>query len=616
MSADPRPGWRPWRSRPKEEEDDTGPRTGPGAQLGEPGKYAYAALCAVSLASLFPDQEESAYRTGVVEELVRWLELSDTVMPSMLAFAGGLGAEGTETFARILLSEPLLADQPGSIMLDLVSFSLKDGSYDARMRVLVSHMAGLLTIPLAELEDAEDYLLECLKDEKEAESEMDEDKRKKERRKRLKRYLLIGLATVGGGTVIGLTGGLAAPLVATGAAAIIGTGAMALGSAAGAAIIGSLFGAAGAGLVGYKMKKRVGAIEEFEFLPLTEEKQLRITIAITGWLSPGKYGSFTAPWSSLLQSKEQYCLAWESKYLLELGSALDTLWNGLVNMVAQEALKYTVLAGIVTALTWPASLLAVAGVIDNPWGVCLHRSTEVGKHLAQILLSRRQGKRPVTLVGFSLGARVIYFCLQEMAKEKDCEGIVEDVVLLGAPVDGDPKSWKQITKVISGRIINGFCRGDWLLRFVYRTASIQLNVAGLQPVCLDDRRMVNVDLSSIVNGHLDYMKQMDAILKAVGLKTRPGLQEQGGLLAGPPPPSEEEKQGVAPDGAASEGPSGLGRPGTGGPKEGEGLNGNEDSWCWAPVSTPGQECEVSPARASQKEDPPEIHSSSSSSSPS
>uniref|UniRef100_A0A8C6XQB7 Transmembrane and coiled-coil domains 4 n=1 Tax=Naja naja TaxID=35670 RepID=A0A8C6XQB7_NAJNA len=576
MSADPRPGWRPWRSRPKEEEkeDDTGPRTGPGAQLGEPGKYAYAALCAVSLASLFPDQEESAYRAGVVENLVRWLELSDTVMPSMLAFAGGLGAEGTETFARILLSEPLLTDQPGAIMLDLVSFSLKDGSYDARMRVLVSHMAGLLTIPLAELEDAEDYLLECLKDEKEAESEMDEGKRKKkERRKRLKRYLLIGLATIGGGTVIGLTGGLAAPLVATGAAAIIGTaGATALGSAAGAAIIGSLFGAAGAGLV----------------------------------------GSFTAPWSSLLQSKEQYCLAWESKYLLELGSALDTLWNGLVNMVAQEALKYTVLAGIVTALTWPASLLAVAGVIDNPWGVCLHRSTEVGKHLAQILLSRRQGKRPVSLVGFSLGARVIYFCLQEMAKEKDCEGIVEDVVLLGAPVDGDPKSWKQITKVISGRIINGFCRGDWLLRFVYRTASIQLSVAGLQPVCLDDRRMVNVDLSSIVNGHLDYMKQMDTILKAVGLKTRPGLQEQGGLLAGPPPRSEEEKQGMPPDGTASEGPSELGRPEAGGPKRGEGPNGDEDSWCWEPVSAPGQECEVSPARASKKEEPPEIHSSSSS----
>ena len=37
------------------------------------------------------------------------------------------------------------------------------------------------------------------------------------------------------------------------------------------------------------MKKRVGAIEEFTFLPLTEGRQLHITVAITGWLASGKY---------------------------------------------------------------------------------------------------------------------------------------------------------------------------------------------------------------------------------------------------------------------------------------------------------------------------------------
>lgn len=54
----------------------------------------------------------------------------------------------------------------------------------------------------------------------------------------------------------GVTGGLAAPLVAAGAGAVLGAGgAAALGSAAGIAIMASLFGAAGAGLTGRLMFK-------------------------------------------------------------------------------------------------------------------------------------------------------------------------------------------------------------------------------------------------------------------------------------------------------------------------------------------------------------------------
>uniref|UniRef100_A0A8B9PZ88 Transmembrane and coiled-coil domains 4 n=1 Tax=Apteryx owenii TaxID=8824 RepID=A0A8B9PZ88_APTOW len=541
-----------------------------GQQLGEPGRFAYAALCGISLAWLFPEKEQSSFRMEFIEGLVKWLDLPDAVLPAMTAFASGLGGEGTETFAQILLKDPILKDNPIVITQDLVSFSLKDGYYDARARVLICHITWLLRIPLEELEALEESLLESLKEQKEEESETAEvSRKKKERRKKLKRYLLIGLATVGGGTVIGLTGGLAAPLVAAGAATIIGSaGAAALGSTAGIAVMASLFGAAGAGLTGYKMKKRVGAIEEFEFLPLTEGKQLHITIAITGWLCTGRYGSFTAPWSSMLQSSEQYCLAWESKYLMELGNALDSLLNGFVNMMAQEALKFTVLSGIVTALTWPASLLTAASVIDNPWGVCLHRSAEVGKHLAHLLLSRQQGKRPVTLIGFSLGARVIYFCLQEMAQEKDSQGIIEDAVLLGAPVEGEAKHWKALTKVVSGRIINGYCRGDWLLGFVYRTSSVQLNVAGLQPVNLDDRRMVNVDLSSVVSGHLDYMKQMDTILKAVGIKTKECRLEEKGSASLFSPPAKKTQQAAGSEARQDEDAAGGGR------------------WSWDPVDSP------------------------------
>ncbi|XP_028663173.1 transmembrane and coiled-coil domain-containing protein 4 [Erpetoichthys calabaricus] len=493
----------------------------PCKRLSEPGRFAYAGLCAVSLAQLFPGKDHRDFRVALVEALVSWLGLCTSVLPAMTAFSCGLGDDGTDTFASLLLQEPVLNGQSILIIQDLVSFSLREGQYDARARVLIQYLSCLLRAPLEELEIFEGTLVHSLKEKQEQQPEEKEGAVRKETKKKLQRYLLIGLATVGGGTLIGLTGGLSAPLVAAGAGALIGTtGAAALGSTAGIAVMASLFGAAGAGLTGYKMKKRVGEIEEFDFLTLTEGKQLHITVAVTGWLCAGEFASFRTPWHTLLHSQEQYCLAWESRYLLELGNAMVTLLSGLVNMVAQEALKYTILSGIMTALAWPASLLAVASVIDNPWSVCLHRSVEVGKQLAQVLRSRQQGKRPVTLVGFSLGARVIYFCLQELSQEKDCQGIIEDVVLLGAPVEGTAKHWKTLTKVVSGRIVNGYCRGDWLLRFLYRSSSIQMMVAGLQPVNLDDRRMVNVDLSSVVKGHLDYMRQMETILVAVGIRTR------------------------------------------------------------------------------------------------
>lgn len=40
----------------------------------------------------------------------------------------------------------------------------------------------------------------------------------------------------------------------------------------------------------------------------------------------------------------------------------------------------------------------------------------------------------------------------------DCQGIIEDVVLLGAPVEGEAKHWEPFQKVVSGRIVNGYCR--------------------------------------------------------------------------------------------------------------------------------------------------------------
>lgn len=43
---------------------------------------------------------------------------------------------------------------------------------------------------------------------------------------------------------------------------------------------------------------------------------------------------------------------------------------------------------------------------DDPWGVVRSRALEAGRLLAAVLLSRPVGSRPVTLLGFSMGAKV------------------------------------------------------------------------------------------------------------------------------------------------------------------------------------------------------------------
>lgn len=79
-----------------------------------------------------------------------------------------------------------------------------------------------------------------------------------------------------------LTAGLAAPLVAAGMGTVFGGGAAVLGSATGIAVITTLFGAAGGGLVGYKMKRRIGGLEEFRFVPITMGESLHLAIAVSG----------------------------------------------------------------------------------------------------------------------------------------------------------------------------------------------------------------------------------------------------------------------------------------------------------------------------------------------
>ena len=71
----------------------------------------------------------------------------------------------------------------------------------------------------------------------------------------------------------------------------------------------------GAGLSGYRMKKRVGEVEEFVIERLTEEEGqgLHCVLCVSGWIEDREAQAFRHHWRHLWLSKEQYTLRWESK---------------------------------------------------------------------------------------------------------------------------------------------------------------------------------------------------------------------------------------------------------------------------------------------------------------
>jgi pimeloyl-ACP methyl ester carboxylesterase len=166
--------------------------------------------------------------------------------------------------------------------------------------------------------------------------------------------------------------------------------------------------------------------------------------------------------------------------------------------------------------TLPRIVLTKLGyLIDNPWNNALDRAKAAGSVLADVLVQRHLGVRPITLIGFSLGARVIFYALLELAKKK-AFGVVQDVFILGATLTASQKTWFQARSVVSGRFVNTFARNDWVLNYLFRATSGGVGtVAGLRPV-ENVPGLENVDVTDKIAGHISYRMFLPLILDQLG----------------------------------------------------------------------------------------------------
>lgn len=220
-----------------------------------------------------------------------------------------------------------------TVLCDLFLVLLVDSVYDSRSRVLLERVGEALEVPWLEISRFEKRVTDSLEMQETANKETwDEAEHLENRRKRAlkRRYMMMGLATVGGSLVIGLSAGVLAPVIGAGLAAgfttigVTGTSAFLTGAGASALITTGAVGIGGS--IGIKAShRRTGAVKTFEYRPLHNNKRVNLIVTVSGWMS-SKVDDVRLPFSTLDPVMgDMYSVLWEPEMLTSMGDTINIL---------------------------------------------------------------------------------------------------------------------------------------------------------------------------------------------------------------------------------------------------------------------------------------------------
>lgn len=240
---------------------------------------------------------------------------------------------GVQTPSQLPKTRNIDIDLRWTVLCDLFLVLIADSVYDCRSRKLLECVGASLEVPWLEICRFEKRVIDALEMQEAANKEnWNEDDHLENRKKlaRNRRIMMMGLATVGGSLVIGLSAGLLAPVIGAGLAAgfttigVAGTSGF-LAGAGGAAIITTTGVVTGGTIAVRASGKRTGAVQTFEYRPLHNNKRVNLIITVAGWMN-GKVDDVRLPFSTVDPIMgDIYSVYWEPEMLQSMGATINIL---------------------------------------------------------------------------------------------------------------------------------------------------------------------------------------------------------------------------------------------------------------------------------------------------
>jgi hypothetical protein len=220
-----------------------------------------------------------------------------------------------------------------TVLCDLFLVLIADSIYDARSRVLLEIVGAAMDVKWLDVCRFEKRVTDALEMQEAAVREnWDEAEHMESRRKMAlrRKYMMMGIATVGGSLVIGLSAGLLAPVIGAGLAAgfttigVAGTSGF-LAGAGGTALITTGAVLSGGTIAVRASHRRMGAVKTFEYRPLHNNKRVSLIVTISGWMN-GKVDDVRLPFSTIDPIMgDIYSVFWEPDMLQSMGDTIRIL---------------------------------------------------------------------------------------------------------------------------------------------------------------------------------------------------------------------------------------------------------------------------------------------------
>ncbi len=284
-----------------------------------------------------------------------------------------------------------------------------------------------------------------------------------------------------GGVLIGLTGGLAAPVVAP---ALVGlTGFSFLATTGGIVLMGTLLGLGGGGLAGYRVQQRLRGLDSFEFVEVKSQAHeaglaipsLHATICVSGLIlkAEDQVKPWTAALSRTIDSRDCFAVKTETQMMVDAGVGLrgyvlDQLLRTGGQKAAEQVIKHTAMAGL-AAITLPLTVMgAASAALDGLFVRAKTKAHKAGLVLAETLRKEVQGHRPVILIGTSLGCTTILAALVELAKTpSESAHLIDSVFLIAGPMTPSPSTLRKARSIVGRRFVNAYTSKDMVSRSVH-----------------------------------------------------------------------------------------------------------------------------------------------------